>query len=103
MCGDLFGRKFATTNYGLLYTAKGTASLLVPLGNVLQAATGSWMPIFVLAIAFDWIGAGLALFVLKPLRIRWVSDQLGAAPARGAAAMNRAGSAGSGRPGAQIY
>src|SRR6266576_685164 len=79
MCGDLFGRKFATTNYGLLYTAKGTASLLVPLGNVLQAATGSWMPIFVLAIAFDWIGAGLALFVLKPLRIRWVSDQLGAA------------------------
>ena len=40
-CGDLFGRKFATTNYGLLYTAKGTASLLVPLGNVLQAATGS--------------------------------------------------------------
>ena len=81
-CGDLFGRKFATTNYGLLYTAKGTASLLVPLGNVLQAATGSWMPIFVLAIAFDWIGAGLALFVLKPLRIRWVSDQLGVARSR---------------------
>ena len=78
-CGDLFGRKFATTNYGLLYTAKGTASLLVPLGNVLQAATGSWMPIFILAIAFDWIGAGLALFVLKPLRIRWVANQLGAA------------------------
>ena len=74
-CGDLFGRKFATTNYGLLYTAKGTASLLVPLGNVLQVATGSWMPIFVLAIAFDWIGAGLALFVLKPLRIRWVASQ----------------------------
>ena len=79
-CGDLFGRKFATTNYGLLYTAKGTASLLVPLGNVLQTATGSWMPIFVLAIAFDWIGAILAFFVLKPLRIRWVSRQLAAAP-----------------------
>jgi OFA family oxalate/formate antiporter-like MFS transporter len=72
MCGDLFGRKFATTNYGLLYTAKGTASLLVPLGNILKAATGSWMPIFILAIAFDWLGALLALFVLKPLRIRWV-------------------------------
>jgi len=70
MSGDLFGRKFATTNYGLLYTAKGTASLLVPLGNVLKATTGSWMPIFVLAIAFDWLGALLALFVLKPLRIR---------------------------------
>jgi OFA family oxalate/formate antiporter-like MFS transporter len=75
MSGDLFGQKFATTNYGLLYTAKGTASLLVPLGNVLQAATGSWMPIFIVAITFDWIGALLALLVLKPLRIRWVSGQ----------------------------
>jgi MFS transporter, OFA family, oxalate/formate antiporter len=79
MCGDLFGQKFATTNYGLLYTAKGTASLLVPLGNVLQAATGSWMPIFIVAIVFDWLGALLAFFVLKPLRIRWVSGQIRAA------------------------
>jgi len=70
--GDLFGRKFATADYGLLYTAKGTASLLVPLGNVLKATTGSWMPIFIAAIVFDWIGALLAFFVLKPLRIRWV-------------------------------
>jgi OFA family oxalate/formate antiporter-like MFS transporter len=77
--GDLFGQKFATTNYGLLYTAKGTASLLVPLGNVLKAATGSWMPIFILAIAFDWLGALLALLVLKPLRIRWLSAQTPAA------------------------
>jgi MFS transporter, OFA family, oxalate/formate antiporter len=79
ICGDLFGRKFATTNYGLLYTAKGTASLLVPLGNVLKGATGSWMPIFILAIAFDWIGAILALFVLKPLRRRWVAGHTRAA------------------------
>ena len=27
--GDLFGRRFAATNYGLLYTAKGAASILV--------------------------------------------------------------------------
>ncbi len=27
-CGDTFGSKFATTNNGMLYTAKGTASLL---------------------------------------------------------------------------
>jgi OFA family oxalate/formate antiporter-like MFS transporter len=74
-CGDLFGRKYATANYGLLYTAKGTAALLVPLGNIVKAATGSWMPIFILAIAFDWIGALLALFVLKPLRIRWLAAE----------------------------
>jgi len=23
-CTDIYGRKFATTNYGMLYTAKGT-------------------------------------------------------------------------------
>src|SRR3954451_22881068 len=34
-CTDVYGTKYATTNAGLLYTAKGTASLLVPLGNVL--------------------------------------------------------------------
>src|SRR5205085_1411094 len=39
-CTDIYGVKYATTNAGLLYTAKGTASLLVPLGNVLASATG---------------------------------------------------------------
>jgi len=28
-CTDIYGRTFATTHYGMLYTAKGTASLLV--------------------------------------------------------------------------
>jgi OFA family oxalate/formate antiporter-like MFS transporter len=37
MCGDFFGRKYATTNYGFLYTAKGTASLFVPIGSALAA------------------------------------------------------------------
>jgi OFA family oxalate/formate antiporter-like MFS transporter len=72
-CGDLFGRKFATTNYGLLYTAKGTASLLVPIGSLIAGSTGNWYPIFMLAIAFDWIGALLAIFALKPLRKRWLT------------------------------
>jgi OFA family oxalate/formate antiporter-like MFS transporter len=37
--GDFFGRKHATTNYGYLYTAKGTASVFVPIGAAL--ATGA--------------------------------------------------------------
>ncbi|TMA12771.1 MAG: oxalate/formate MFS antiporter [Deltaproteobacteria bacterium] len=74
-CGDLFGRKFATTNYGLLYTAKGTASLLVPIGSLIAGSSGNWYPIFILAIVFDWIGALLALFALKPLRAHWLSRQ----------------------------
>ena len=32
--GDTFGAKYATTNNGMLYTAKGTASLLVPLASI---------------------------------------------------------------------
>ena len=66
--GDMFGRKFATTNYGLLYTAKGAASLLVALCNRLHAATGSWTTVFVLMIAADWTAALLALLVLPRVR-----------------------------------
>lgn len=74
-CGDLFGKKFATTNYGLLYTAKGTASLLVPVGSLIAGSSGNWLPIFMLAVAFDWTSALLALLVLKPLRKRWLATQ----------------------------
>jgi MFS transporter, OFA family, oxalate/formate antiporter len=81
IAGDLFGKKFATTNYGALYTAKGTASLLVPIGSLLKASTGSWVPIFALAIAFDFAAALLALFVLKPLRSRVISQSAAMVPA----------------------
>ena len=69
MCTDLYGRKFATTNYGMLYTAKGTASLLVPLTSVLTAATGNWHTVFFLAALLDIAAALMALLVLKPMRI----------------------------------
>jgi OFA family oxalate/formate antiporter-like MFS transporter len=73
-----------TTNYGLLYTAKGIAALLVPVGSLLEVATGSWKPIFGLAVALDWTAALLAFFVLKPLCARWVSAQRSSAsPATG--------------------
>jgi MFS transporter, OFA family, oxalate/formate antiporter len=153
--GDFFGRKFATTNYGLLYTAKGTASVLVPIGTALAAGAAfdfradillvigflllffttffgpsvlhwsltrttstilyvvaglfifyaivltvgdvwtpftakfavpniGWKGVFYFAVAFDWISALLAMFVLKPLRIRSLASQA-AAPATAAA------------------
>ena len=56
-CTDLYGRKFATTNYGMLYTAKGTAALLVPLANVLTIATGSWHAVFYVAAILNIIAA----------------------------------------------
>jgi OFA family oxalate/formate antiporter-like MFS transporter len=67
-CTDLYGRKFATTNYGMLYTAKGTASLLVPLANVLTQHTGSWHAVFYVAAILNIIAAVMALVVLKPMR-----------------------------------
>jgi len=69
-CTDIYGRKFATTNYGMLYTAKGTAALLVPLANVLTNATGSWHAVFYVAAILNIAAAVMALFVLKPMRIR---------------------------------
>jgi OFA family oxalate/formate antiporter-like MFS transporter len=73
--GDFFGQKFATTNYGLLYTAKGTASLLAgPMAAWLVEALGTWSPVFYAAAAFDLIGAFLALLVLRRMRLPTVAE-----------------------------
>ncbi len=78
-CTDVYGVRYATTNAGLLYTAKGTASLLVPLGNVLAQATGSWHSVFLAAAAMNLAAALAAPFVLRPLRARHAAS-LAAAP-----------------------
>jgi MFS transporter, OFA family, oxalate/formate antiporter len=67
-CTDVYGVKYATTNAGLLYTAKGTAALLVPLANVLVAITADWRAVFVVAALMNAAAAIAALAVLKPLR-----------------------------------
>jgi MFS transporter, OFA family, oxalate/formate antiporter len=66
-CGDTFGAKFATTNNGMLYTAKGTASLLVPLASIVALRYG-WQAVFVIAVALNATAALMALFVIKPIR-----------------------------------
>jgi len=70
-CGDTFGSKFAATNNGMLYTAKGTASLLVPIASVL-AATYGWQAVFIVAVALNATAALLALFVIKPMRRAYI-------------------------------
>ncbi|MFJ5383660.1 oxalate/formate MFS antiporter, partial [Cupriavidus sp. CER94] len=67
-CGDTFGPKFAATNAGMLYTAKGTAALLVPFSSVITAATGDWHAVFMLASGMAALSALMAIFVLKPMR-----------------------------------
>src|SRR5271169_752476 len=65
--GDTFGAKYATTNNGMLYTAKGTASLLVPIASIVAASYG-WQAVFVMAVGLNATAALLALFVVKPMR-----------------------------------
>lgn len=67
-CTDTFGTQFATANAGALYTAKGTASLLVPLSSVLAAATGGWHGVFLVAALMNAAAAVMAWFVLRPMR-----------------------------------
>ncbi len=76
ICTDTFGAKNASANAGMLYTAKGTAALLVPVGAVIVTNYG-WTPVFYIAAALN-IGAALAAwFVLKPWRERFLARTAG--------------------------
>jgi len=65
--GDAFGRRYVTVNYGIMYTAKGVASLLVPLGNVLTHMTGSWHAVYAVGCGMNVVAALLGFFVLRPV------------------------------------
>jgi MFS transporter, OFA family, oxalate/formate antiporter len=71
--GDTYGVKFAATNAGLLYTAKGTASLVVPYTNKITQWTGSWYTVFIIAAVLNIAAALMALAILKPVRRNFVS------------------------------
>ena len=71
-CGDTFGSKYATTNAGMLYTAKGMAALIVPLASVLAKSQG-WYAVFIITVCLNATAALVALFVLKPMRLRFIN------------------------------
>jgi len=71
--GDLYGSKWATTNYGIVYTAKGLATLFAAPGAAwLFEKTGSWTKVFWAMIICDVIAAFMALLWLKPLAAKVV-------------------------------
>jgi OFA family oxalate/formate antiporter-like MFS transporter len=70
LCGDAYGRTFASANAGLLYVAKGVASLVVPVSSVIAASRSGWHGVFVVAAVMNFAAALLAIFVLQPLRRR---------------------------------
>jgi OFA family oxalate/formate antiporter-like MFS transporter len=67
--GDVFGSKNASANYGMVYTAKGLASVFAGFGAASLAAYfgGSFAVPFYVAAALCSIAAIFSLFVLRPL------------------------------------
>jgi len=74
-CTDLFGSRYASTNAGLLYTAKGTAALAVPLASAIHDSTGSWAAILSVLACFNVVTALLAFLVLRPMRERTLARE----------------------------
>jgi OFA family oxalate/formate antiporter-like MFS transporter len=66
-CTDSYGAQYATTNAGMLYTAKGTAALLVPLANLVSPA-GDWHLVLWMGASANIIAAVMAILVLRPMR-----------------------------------
>jgi OFA family oxalate/formate antiporter-like MFS transporter len=92
--GDLFGKTWATTNYGVVYTAKGMGALFAGFGAAwLFEKTGSWTKVFWAMIACDLIAAFMALLWLKPLAHRVVkeSERAISTPAAAAEPVNARG------------
>ena len=62
MSADYFGTRFATSNYGVLYSAKGVASILGGwVGALLYEHTGSWGGGFYGSAAMALVAAGLSI------------------------------------------
>jgi OFA family oxalate/formate antiporter-like MFS transporter len=73
---DIFGSKYATTNYGIQYTSKGVGSILAgPVAAYLMMASGSWLPVFWAAVVCNVAAAALAVLWLKPRVTRLVKQQ----------------------------
>jgi OFA family oxalate/formate antiporter-like MFS transporter len=72
-CADTFGSKHAAANAGTLYTAKGTAAMLVPIASLLSA-NGGWNTVFISAAVISIAAAVSAKFVLAPMRKRWIEN-----------------------------
>jgi OFA family oxalate/formate antiporter-like MFS transporter len=76
--GDLYGNKWVTTNYGIVYTAKGVATAFAGPGAAwLFAKTGSWTKVFWVMIICDLIAAFMALLWLKPRAARMIAKSEG--------------------------
>lgn len=85
--GDIFGPKNASANYGMVYTAKGAASVFAGFGAAAIAAYfgGSFAVPFYISAVLCAIASLCSLFVLRPLVRRRIATEVSAARAEGIA------------------
>jgi len=68
LTSDEFGTKYATTNYGILYTGKGWASFFAPIAGVIALRSGSWSLVLQIAAAANLVAALIMVFGVRTLR-----------------------------------
>ena len=85
MCTDLFGQKHATTNLSFLYTSKGVAGFLVPVGTYVVARTHDWSNVLLLVMVINIVAVFLVFLVLRPAEKRFHEREESMAPTEGIA------------------
>jgi len=73
LVADTFGVKNAAANAGTMYTAKGTASLIVPLTSALSAG-GNWDRVFIVSATIAIVAGLAAKIILAPMRRRLIDQ-----------------------------
>jgi OFA family oxalate/formate antiporter-like MFS transporter len=76
ICADTFGARNAAANAGTLYTAKGTAAILVPLASLL-VVKGNWDTVFIIGATITIAAGIVAKMVLAPMRKRVIEASNG--------------------------
>jgi OFA family oxalate/formate antiporter-like MFS transporter len=74
--GDAFGTKNIGSIYGVLYCSKGVGAMLVPIGNLITEATGTWSTVLYTVSAMDITAAVCALVLLKPVLRRHLAGSM---------------------------
>lgn len=75
---DLYGRAHSATNYGVMYTSKGLASIFSAPVAALVAARyqGAWAPVFIAMAACAALAALLTWFAVRPMAQRTIMEPL---------------------------
>lgn len=80
LVADLYGKRFAATNYGILYTAKGVGAFWAgPVAASVYASQQRWDGVFYVAAAANFTAAALAFLVLRQLAPTWTQIPVTAA------------------------